>query len=105
MQLTFRDVEKAFEIEEKTLYQWLNSRGMPAVKANDQYYFNSVEILEWALKNRIRLTTGRIKALRKSPSGPGRHYSGAHAGRRVFWFEWELTGRNFRESHRPFTFT
>jgi len=69
MQLTFRDVEKAFEIEEKTLYQWLNSQGMPAVKANDQYYFNSVEVLEWALKNRIRLTTGALKLCEKSRQG------------------------------------
>ncbi len=69
MQLTFRDVEKAFEIEEATLYQWLNSRGMPAVKANDQYYFNSVEILEWALKNRIRLTTGALRLCEKARQG------------------------------------
>ena len=60
MQLTFRDVEKAFEVNEKTLYQWLNARAMPAVKANDQYYFNSVEVLEWALKNRIPLTPGAL---------------------------------------------
>jgi PTS system nitrogen regulatory IIA component len=69
MQLTFRDVEKAFEIEEGTLYQWLNARGMPAVKANDQYYFNSVEVLEWALKNRIRLTTGALKLCEKARQG------------------------------------
>jgi len=69
MQLTFRDVEKAFEIEEGILYQWLNNRGMPAVKANDQYYFNSVEILEWALKNRIRLTTGALKLCEKTRQG------------------------------------
>ena len=69
MQLTFRDVETAFEIEEGVLYQWLNSRGMPAVKANDQYYFNSVEILEWALKNRIRLTTGALKLCEKAREG------------------------------------
>jgi PTS system nitrogen regulatory IIA component len=69
MQLTFRDVENAFEIEEKTLYQWLNARGMPAVKANDQYYFNSVEILEWALKNKIRLTTGALKLCEKARQG------------------------------------
>jgi len=69
MQLTFRDVEKAFEIEEGTLYQWLNSQGMPAVKANDQYYFNSVEILEWALKNRIRLTTGALRLCEKARLG------------------------------------
>ncbi len=69
MQLTFHDVEKAFEIEEGTLYQWLNRRGMPAVKANDQYYFNSVEILEWALKNRIRLTTGALRLCEKARQG------------------------------------
>jgi PTS system nitrogen regulatory IIA component len=60
MQLTFREIEKAFEIEEKTLYQWLNDLKMPAVKANDQYYFNSVEVMEWALKNRISLTSGAL---------------------------------------------
>ncbi len=60
MQLTFRDMERVFEVNEKTLYQWLNVRGMPAVKANDQYYFNSVEVLEWALKNRMALTPGAL---------------------------------------------
>ncbi|MBF0571025.1 MAG: PTS sugar transporter subunit IIA [Candidatus Omnitrophica bacterium] len=69
MQLTFRDIEKAFEIEEETLYQWLNKKGMPAIKANDQYYFNSVEVLEWALKNRIRLTTGALKLCEKTRQG------------------------------------
>ncbi len=69
MQLTFRDVENAFEIEEETLYQWLNSRGMPAIKANDQYYFNSVEVLEWALKNRVSLTTGALKLCEKTRQG------------------------------------
>ena len=69
MQLTFRDVEKAFEIEEKTLYQWLNARGMPAVKANGQYYFNSVEVLEWALKYKIPLTLGALKLCEKNRPG------------------------------------
>ena len=69
MQLTFRDVEKAFEIEEETLYRWLNKGQMPAIKANDQYYFNSVEVLEWALKNRIHLTTGALKLCEKDRLG------------------------------------
>jgi PTS system nitrogen regulatory IIA component len=69
MQLTFRDVEKAFEIEEKTLYHWLNDRGMPAVKANGQYYFNSVEVLEWALKYKIPLTLGALKLCEKNRPG------------------------------------
>ena len=66
MQLTFYDIERAFEIKEKVLYQWLNARGMPAVKANDQYYFNSVDVLEWALKERIPLTPGALKLCEKS---------------------------------------
>ena len=69
MQLTFRAIEKAFEIEEKTLYQWLNDRGMPAVKANGQYHFNSVEVLEWALKYKIPLTIGALKLCEKNRPG------------------------------------
>lgn len=69
MQLNFRDIEAAFEIEEETLYQWLNSRSMPAVKANGQYYFNSVEVLEWALKNKINLSPGVLKLCEKNSSG------------------------------------
>ncbi len=69
MQLTFRDIETAFEVEEKTLYRWLNVDKMPAVKANDQYYFNSVEVLEWALKNRIALTPGALRLCEKSRHG------------------------------------
>jgi len=69
MQLTFRDIQKAFEIEENTLYQWLNAGKMPAVRANDQYYFNSVEVLEWALKYRIPLTPGALKLCEKGRHG------------------------------------
>jgi PTS system nitrogen regulatory IIA component len=68
MQLNFREIEKAFEVDENTLYQWLNTRGLPAVKANDQYYFNSVEVLEWALKNHIPLTPGTLKLSERTHS-------------------------------------
>ncbi len=69
MQLTFREIGKAFEVGEKTLYQWLNDRAMPAVKANGQYYFNSVEVLEWALKYKIPLTLGALKLCEKNRPG------------------------------------
>ncbi|MBF0388305.1 MAG: PTS sugar transporter subunit IIA [Candidatus Omnitrophica bacterium] len=69
MQLTFRDIEQAFEINEQALYHWLNALSLPAVKANDQYYFNSVEVLEWALKNQVSLTAGALKLCERSRSG------------------------------------
>lgn len=68
MQITFRDIEKAFEVEEKTIYEWLNTLALPAVKANDQYYFNSAEVLEWALKNKITLTAGALELCEKNRS-------------------------------------
>ena len=71
MQLTFRDIENAFEIDEKTLYQWLNAEGLPAVKAHGQYYFNSVEVVEWALKKRIRLTPGTMRLCEKNGCSQG----------------------------------
>ena len=85
MQLTFRDIEDAFEIRERTLYQWLNARGMPAVKANDQYYFNSVEVLEWALKERVPLTPGALKLCERARQGqdvitPALMRGGVHFG-------------------------
>lgn len=69
MQLTFREIEKAFEVGEKTLYHWLNDRNMPTVKANGQYFFNSVEVLEWALKYKIPLTFGALKLCEKNRPG------------------------------------
>ena len=85
MQLTFRAIEKAFEVEEKTVYHWLNDRGMPAVKANGQYYFNSVEVLEWALKYKIPLTLGALKLCEKNRPGqdvltPALIRGGVHSG-------------------------
>jgi len=85
VQLTFRDIEQAFEVEEKTLYQWLNAQGMPAVRANDQYYFNSVEVVEWALKNRIPLTPGALRLCGKQREGldvitPALARGGVYAG-------------------------
>lgn len=69
MQLTFREIEKVFEVEEKTLYRWLNTEKMPTIKANDQYYFNPIEVLEWALKKRIVLTPGALKLCERECQG------------------------------------
>ncbi len=63
-------MEQAFAIDERTLYHWLNARGLPAVKANDQYFFNSVEVLEWALKNQVPLTSGTLKLCEKNRFAP-----------------------------------
>ena len=56
MQISVRDLIKIFQVEEKTIYAWIAKKQMPCVKVNEQYRFNYVELLEWTLENRIKLT-------------------------------------------------
>ena len=56
MQISVRDLMRIFQAGEKTIYGWIAKKQMPCVKVNEQYRFNYVELLEWALENRIALT-------------------------------------------------
>lgn len=56
MRISVLDIMKTFQVEEKTIYEWIARKKMPCVKVNEQYRSNPIELLEWALENRIRLT-------------------------------------------------
>ena len=56
MQLTFRDILRVFHVSEKTVRGWIDKKHMPCVVANEQYRFNYINLLEWALENNIKLT-------------------------------------------------
>src|SRR3989338_4595588 len=56
MQLTFRDILRVFAVPEKTVRDWIGKKGMPCVMANEQYRFNYINLLEWALEKDIKLT-------------------------------------------------
>lgn len=56
MQISVRDIVKIFRVEEKTIYDWIAKKRMPCLKVNDQYRFNYIELLEWALEKKILLT-------------------------------------------------
>lgn len=56
MQISVLDIIRTFQVEEKTIYEWIAKKKMPCVKVNEQYRFNTIELLEWALENKIRLT-------------------------------------------------
>ena len=57
MQLTVRDVAELFAVSEKTVYRWLNHLSLPGYRVNSQYRFNRTELLEWAMANRINVST------------------------------------------------
>lgn len=58
MELTFKDVVNIFTVSEETVNSWIEKGGMPCIKANEQYRFNYIELLDWAIENKIRLTSG-----------------------------------------------
>jgi len=56
MELTINDIVRIFVVPEETVNNWIEKKGMPCIKANEQYRFNYIELLDWALKTKIQLT-------------------------------------------------
>lgn len=72
MQLTVRDVARLFAVSEKTVYRWLDQQSLPGYRVNSQYRFNRAELLEWAMANRINVST----ELFSEPESLGLHLEG-----------------------------
>lgn len=56
MELTFKDVVTVFGVNEETVNSWIEKKHLPCIMANEQYHFNYIELLDWAIENNIRLT-------------------------------------------------
>ena len=56
MELTINDIVKIFAVPEQTVNAWIEKKKMPCIKANEQYRFNYIELLDWALQKKIKLT-------------------------------------------------
>lgn len=56
MELTISDIVKVFAVPEKTVKGWIEKKNMPCIRTNEQYRFNYIELLDWALQKKIKLT-------------------------------------------------
>ncbi len=56
MQLDVRDVAKLLNVNEKTIYRWVQQGNLPAYRVNNHYRFNRAELLEWATAQRINVS-------------------------------------------------
>lgn len=56
MQLTVRDVAELLTVSEKTVYRWVEERGLPGYRLSGQYRFNRAELLEWATSHRVNVS-------------------------------------------------
>ena len=66
MKLTARDAAKLFNVSEKTIYRWIEQKGLPAYRINKQFRFNQTELLEWAAAGRTGISP---EFLRQPESG------------------------------------
>jgi len=56
MKLTARDAARLFNVSEKTIYRWIEKKGLPAYRINKQFRFNQTELLEWAAAGRTGIS-------------------------------------------------
>jgi PTS system nitrogen regulatory IIA component len=65
MQLTVRDLADLLNVPEQTIHEWIQEKGLPARRVNDQYRFNRTEVLDWAARRRVTSGSTRIFRVRK----------------------------------------
>jgi nitrogen PTS system EIIA component len=66
MKLTAREAAKLFAVSEKTIYRWIEQKGLPAYRINKQFRFNQTELIEWAAAGRTGISP---ELLREPESG------------------------------------
>ncbi len=55
MQWRAKDVAKFLGVSEKTISRWIEEQGLPAFRMNNQYWFNRVEVMEWAMDRSMQV--------------------------------------------------
>jgi len=61
MKLTVREAAKLFNVSEKTIYRWVEQKGLPAYRINKQFRFNQTELLEWAAAGRTNISPDLLR--------------------------------------------
>lgn len=56
VKVTVRDAAELLGVPEKTIYRWVDERGLPVHRAHGQYRFNRAELLEWATGQGVRVS-------------------------------------------------
>ncbi len=64
MQLTVAEAARLLQTDEKSVRNWIKKKGLPAVKIQEQYRVNRVDLLEWATEQGIKLSPEIFTAVR-----------------------------------------
>jgi nitrogen PTS system EIIA component len=61
MKLTVKEAAKLFNVSEKTIYRWVEQKGLPAYRINKQFRFNQTELVEWAAAGRTSISPDLLR--------------------------------------------
>lgn len=93
MELTVNDIIRIFAVPEETVNRWIDKKNMPCVRANEQYRFNYIELLDWALKKKIPLTPEVLSAGDRENGNPSVLYQAIKTGNIYY----DIPGENREE--------
>ncbi len=61
MKLTVKEAAKLFNVSEKTIYRWVEHKGLPAYRINKQFRFNQTELIEWAAAGKTNISPDLLR--------------------------------------------
>jgi len=61
MKLSVKEAAKLFNVSEKTIYRWVEKKGLPAYRINKQFRFNQAELLEWATAGKTSISPDLLR--------------------------------------------
>jgi PTS system nitrogen regulatory IIA component len=61
MKLTVKEAAKLFNVSEKTIYRWVEQKGLPSYRINKQFRFNQTELIEWAAAGKTNMSADLLR--------------------------------------------
>ena len=80
MELTVRDSARLLKVSERTIYRWIKQDTLPAYRVNEQYRFNRVELLEWAITQGVGVSPKMFTTPDASGAAPSTFSAALAAG-------------------------
>lgn len=82
VQVDVKTAAKLLNVSEKSIYRWISQGKIPVYKVGEQYRFNRAELLEWAARERVSVSsallcdtdTGDVPSLEQALRAGGVHY-------------------------------
>ena len=67
MQLTIQEAASLLRVPGSMVHRWIRDRGLPAIKFNEQYRLNPVDLVDWAQSHQVPIDPDELAARQPPP--------------------------------------